>query len=386
MTENMLYSKNYTHPITGQRPEVTLSIGAVGTGSDKTYRFVSEIKELIDSNIVVISTKDDILEQTKDSLKNKGYEVKVLDFSCINTFPHYNPLLLLSLGYDSFDVALTIITLINDNFDSENSTGLPKIEKELLEIYFLSALIQWASLSQNTCNLLAVHNKLNDMICHDNIRNTIKHLDMEPNTMLRLLLYSEEELRFIASNLCKKLSSLNPRLIQKTMLETDSCFSELNSDKKLAIFVICPMCAAYKSFCNIVIAGLFLLTYSEKWFTQRTKYVRYFINEYQYFEESAFESTLAEAVKRARTHMVTIEIAAHTLSQLNFYDNLLFRQSNIIYYHSDCCDKNILSFLLNDVWYADEDTKDYVYENLHSNQCLLYIDGKIVIDDKLPIQ
>lgn len=386
MIENMLYSKNYIHPITGQRPEVTLSIGAAGTGSDKTYRFVSEIKELIDSNIVVISTKDDILKQTKDSLKNKGYEVKVFDFNSLDTFPHYNPLSLLSLGYDAFDVAFTLITLINDNFSSKKLIRLPKIEKEVLEVYFLSALIQWASSNQDTCNLLAVYNKLNEMILHDNMRNTIKHLDMEPNTMLRLLLYSEEELHFIASNLCEKLSSLNPRLIQKTMLETDSCFPELNSDKKLAIFVIYPVCAAYKSFCNIVIAGLSLSVYSEKWFMQRTKYVRYFIDEYQYFEESAFESTLAEAVKRARTHMVTIEIAAHTLNQLSFYNNHLFMQSNIIYYHSDCCDKNILSFLLNDVWRADEDTKDYVYENLHSNQCLLYVDGEIVIDDKLPIQ
>lgn len=386
MIENMLYSKNYIHPITGQRPEVTLSIGDTGTYADKAYRFVSEIKELIDSNIVVISTKDDILKQTKDSLENKGYKVKVLDFSCVNTFPHYNPLLLLSLGYDSFDVALTLITLINDNFDDEDSTELPKIEKELLEIYFLSALIQWASLSQNTCNLLAVYNKLNEMICHDNIRNTIKHLAMEPNTMLRLLLYSEEELRFIASNLCEKISSLNPRLIQKAMLETDSCFPELNSDKKLAIFVICPMCAAYKSFCNIAITGLFLFTYSEKWFTQRTKYVRYFIDEYQYFEESAFESTLAEAVRRSRTHMVTIEIATHVIFYDNFLLKCLFAQSNIIYYHSYYCDKSILLFLLNNVWSVDEDTKDYVYKNLHNNQCLLFIDGEIVIDDKLPMQ
>ncbi len=386
MTENMLYSKNYIHPITGQRPEVTLSIGDTGTGADKTYRFISEIKELIDSNIVVISTKDDILEQTKDSLKNKGYEIKVLDFSSLDTFPHYNPLSLLSLGYNAFDIASMLIALINDEFGNEGLTELPKIEKELLEIYFLSALIQWASLSQNTCNLLAVYNKLNEMICHDNIRNTIKHLAMEPNTMLRLLLYSEEELRFIASNLCKKLSSLNPRLIQKTMLETDSCFSELNSDKKLAIFVICPMCAAYKSFCNIVIAGLFQFVYSEKWFTQRTKYVRYFIDEYQYFEESAFESILAESVRRARTHMVTIEIAARVIFYDNFLLKCLFAQSNIIYYHSYYYDKSILLFLLNNVWYVDEDTKDYVYKNLHNNQCLLFIDGEIVIDDKLPMQ
>ena len=281
--------------------------------------------------------------------------------------------------------------MINDNFSSKELIRLLKTEKEVLEVYFLSALIQWASSNQDTCNLLAVYNKLNEMILHDNMRNTIKHLDMEPNTMLRLLLYSEEELHFIASNLCEKLSSLNPRLIQKTMLETDSCFPELNSDKKLAIFVICPMCAAYKSFCNIVIAGLSLSVYSGKWFMQRTKYVRYFIDEYQSFGNFTLSSFLAQFIRRSRTRMVAIEIAIQTLNQLDYISysedcRSIVCNSNIIYYHSDYYDKNTLSELLYNIWCADEETRNYIYKNLRDNQCLLYIDGEIVIDDKLPIQ
>lgn len=374
-----------------EKPEVTLSIGGTGTGADKTYRFVSEIKELIDSNIVVISTKDDILEQTKDSLKNKGYEVKILDFNSLDAFPHYNPLSLLSLGYDSFDVALTLITLINDNFSNKELIRLSKTEKEVLEIDFLSALIQWASLNQNACNLLAVYNKLSEMILHDNIHNGIKRLGLENDTVQKLLLYSEESLRFIVSNLYEKLSSLNPRLIQKTMFETDNYFSEFNSDKKLAIFVICPICAAYKSFCNIVITGLFLLVYSEKRSMQRTKYVRYFIDEYQYFGNVALSSFLTQCIKRSRTHRATVEITIQTLNQLYYMSysddyRSIICNSDIIYYHSDYYNEDTLSELLHFIWCVDEKTEKYIYENLQDNQCLLFIDGEIVIDDKLPMQ
>lgn len=60
--------------------------------------------------------------------------------------------------------------------------------------------------------------------------------------------------------------------------------------------------------------------------------------------------------------------------------------SDIIYYHSDYYNEDTLSELLHFIWCVDEKTEKYIYENLQDNQCLLFIDGEIVIDDKLPMQ
>lgn len=363
MTDNILYSKNYTKPIDSTNG--TLLVGSAGSGM--SYWMAKNLKAMTDSNVIVVDPAGELFHDTKDSLEQSGYTVKTLDFRNTETMPGYNPFLLLCMGSEISN----FVDLFFRNIPIGTDQFWQRAEKSLLTALISETQKKYYVREKDKYNFVTVYQRLKSLQTDDDIAelfaNTSLHNDFA--------FFSKTVIDTVKFNLATHLSFCEDADMAKALSVSELDFANITGDKKTALFVITPIAdLTYQWLYTQAIFDLLKYIYFDKTAKAREKTVRVFIREAANIGEIPY---LDRFVMEAQAHKVMLDIAFQSFEQIhNKYLGLkvLFYSLNLVYFGTSSYFDGVFLERINLKKYAKQ---------LNADKCLVVIDGQPNVDDKL---
>lgn len=148
--KNKVLTQNVRIGLNGRRHKRNLNVMVVGgSGSGKTRFYAKPNVMQANTSLVILDPKGEILRDTGNLLKAKGYEIKVLDLINMPLSHCYNPFAYLK---DDKDVLKLVTNLIRNTTPKGSNTNDPfweRSETALLEALILYLLYEAPKYEQN---------------------------------------------------------------------------------------------------------------------------------------------------------------------------------------------------------------------------------------------
>ena len=148
--KNKILTQNVRIGLDGRKHKRNLNVMVVGgSGSGKTRFYAKPNVMQANTSFVILDPKGEILRDTGDMLKTKGYEIKVLDLINMHLSHCYNPFAYLK---DDKDVLKLVTNLIRNTTPKGSNTNDPfweRSETALLEALILYLLYEAPKNEQN---------------------------------------------------------------------------------------------------------------------------------------------------------------------------------------------------------------------------------------------
>ena len=360
MTDNILYSKNYTRPINSTNG--TLLVGSAGSGM--SYWMAKNLKAMTDSNVIVVDPAGELFHDTKDSLEQSGYTVKTLDFRNTETMPGYNPFLLLCMGSEISN----FVDLFFRNIPIGTDQFWQRAEQNLFTALISETQKKYFTKANDKYNLVTVYERLKSLQTDDDLTKLFINASLHND----FAFYSDTVVETVKNNLAAHLSFCEDSNMAKALSIPELDFAGINGDKKTALFVITPIAdVTYQWLYNRAISDLLKYVYFDK----TAKRTRIIINDTASIGEIHL---FTELMDTAQYHNVIFDVAFQSFEQINavYYNSVseLVNNLNLVYFSTSSYFDGVFLERINLKKYAKQ---------LNADKCLVVIDGQPNVDDKL---
>lgn len=178
----IVWKNNKTVYVTN-RDNHTLLIG--GTGSGKTQSIILptiNVTATTDESLIIYDSNGEIYQRTANLLRDKGYEVLILNYTNPNTSVCYNPLMLAYQFYqeEKIDESIKLIEDIGYYLLKENdSRSDPFWENMAVDLFTGISFYLFENAKENEINLSSIYNIIEKLNNDEDYENFIKKIDKE---------------------------------------------------------------------------------------------------------------------------------------------------------------------------------------------------------------